>query len=33
MFRFAEVGYLTDGEIDLILEKKVPANLEHTTLK
>ena len=28
MFRFAEVGYLTDGEIDLILEKKVPANLE-----
>lgn len=28
MFRFAEVGYLTDGEIDLILEKKVPAELE-----
>ncbi len=28
MFQFKEVGYLTDGEIDLIIEKKVPAHLE-----
>ena len=28
MFRFKDVGYLTDGEIDLIIEKKVPAHLE-----
>ena len=28
MFRFKGVGYLTDGEIDLIIEKKVPAHLE-----
>jgi len=28
MIRFKDVGYLTDGEIDLIIEKKVPAHLE-----
>lgn len=28
MFRFKDVGYLTDGEIDLIIERKVPAHLE-----
>ena len=27
MFRFKDIGYLTDGEIDLILEKKLPAHL------
>ncbi|HAX73629.1 MAG TPA: GNAT family N-acetyltransferase [Firmicutes bacterium] len=28
MFEFKDVGYITDGEIDLILEKKVPAIYE-----
>ena len=28
MFKFNEIGYLTDGEVDLILEKKVPAHIE-----
>ncbi len=28
MIRFKDVGYLTDGEIDLIIERKVPAHLE-----
>ena len=28
MFEFKDVGYITNGEIDLIIDKKIPATLE-----
>jgi len=28
MFEFKDLDYLTDGELDLLIEEKVPANEE-----